>query len=88
MSELEQRVQKLETVLGSDPTHLVSSAVLEKKKHLTLYSWDLIVNSPLQLLHISMLISNKNLVLDQDNNFYLISLSILITNLLDSVWIY
>ena len=34
MSELEQRVQKLETVLGSDPTHLVSSAVLEEKKNI------------------------------------------------------
>ena len=28
-----------------------------------------------------------HLVLDQDNNFYLISLSILITCLLDNVWI-
>ena len=30
---------------------------------------DLIVNSPLLLLHISLLISYDNLVLDQDNNF-------------------
>ena len=30
---------------------------------------DLIVNSPLLLLHISLLIGYDNLVLDQDNNF-------------------
>ena len=30
----------------------------------------------------------KNLVLDQGNNFYLISLSILITCLLDNVWVF
>ena len=30
-----------------------------------------------------MIIKYKNLVLDQDNNFYLISLSILVTRLLD-----
>ena len=35
-------------------------------------SQDLIVNLPLLLLHISLLISYKNLVLDQDNNFGLI----------------
>ena len=29
-----------------------------------------------------------NLVLDQDNNFYLISLNILITCLLNNVWIW
>ena len=29
------------------------------------------VNSPLQLLHISFEISCKNVVYDQDNNFYL-----------------
>ena len=50
-------------------------------------SQDLIVNSPLQLLHISSLFNFENLVFDQDNNFYLISLSILITCLLDNVWI-
>ena len=44
----------------------------------------MIVKSPLQLLHISMKISYENLVLHQDNNFYLISLSIFITCLLDS----
>ena len=32
-------------------------------------------NSPLKLHNISLLITNKNLVLDQDNNLYLISLS-------------
>ena len=32
-------------------------------------------------------ICHENLVLDQDNNFYLISLSILMTCLLDNVWI-
>ena len=31
--------------------------------------------------------SYKNLVLDRDNNFNLISLSILITRSLDNVWI-
>ena len=46
---------------------------------------DLIVNSPLQLWHISLYISYENLVLDQDNNFYLTSLSILMTCLLDNV---
>ena len=30
----------------------------------------------------------KNLVLDQGNNFYLISLSFLITCLLDNVWVF
>ena len=44
----------------------------------------MIAKSPLQLLHISMKIGYENLVLHQDNNFYLISLSILITCLLDS----
>ena len=48
---------------------------------------DLIVNSPFQLLNISLEIIYENLLLDQDNNFYLISLSILITFLLDIVWI-
>ena len=48
---------------------------------------DLIVNSPLWLLHISLWISYENVVLDQDDNFYLISLSSLITFLLDNVWI-
>ena len=50
-------------------------------------SQDLIVNSPLQLLLISLSISQENLVLDQDNNFYLIHLSILITCLLNNEWI-
>ena len=50
-------------------------------------SQDLIVNSPLLLLHISLLISYENLVLDQDDNLYLRHLSILITCLLDSAWI-
>ena len=43
------------------------------------------VNSPLQLQHISFEIGYKNLVLDQDNNFFLICLSILITCLLGNV---
>ena len=34
-----------------------------------------------------MYVSYKNLVLDQDDNFYLIGLSFLINNLLDNVWI-
>ena len=50
-------------------------------------SQDLIVSSPLSLLYISLYISLESLVWDQDNNFYLISLSILITFLLDNVWI-
>ena len=45
------------------------------------------VNFPLLLLHISFQISYKKLVLDQDNNFCLICLSILTTYLLDNVWI-
>ena len=45
------------------------------------------VNSPLWLLHISLEISWENLVVDQDNNLYLISLNILMTYLLDNVWI-
>ena len=45
------------------------------------------VNFPLLLLHISFQISYKKLVLDQGNNFRLICLSILITYLLDNVWI-
>ena len=49
-------------------------------------SQDLIVNSPLLLLHISLQIGYENLVLDQDNNSYLISLNILITCLLNNVW--
>ena len=48
---------------------------------------DMIVNSPLQSLHISLQVSYKNLVLDKGNNFHLISLSILITCLLGNVWI-
>ena len=50
-------------------------------------SQDLIVSSPLSLLYISLYISLESLVWDQDNNFYQISLSILITFLLDNVWI-
>ena len=55
-----------------------------------IFSWpvnsqDLFVNSPLYLLPISLSMSSENLVLDQDNNLYLMSLSILITCLLDNV---
>ena len=39
------------------------------------------------MLHTSLKISYKNLVLNQDN-FYLIILSILITCFLDNVWIW
>ena len=45
------------------------------------------VNSPLWLLHISLKISWEYLVVDQDNNLYLISLNILMTCLLDDVGI-
>ena len=51
-------------------------------------SQDLVINSPLQLLHISLLIIYEKLMLDQENNFYLISLSIPITSLLDYVWMF
>ena len=50
-------------------------------------SQDLIVSSPLSLLNISLYIGLESLVWDQDNNFYQISLSTLITVLLDNVWI-
>ena len=39
------------------------------------------------MLHTSLYISYDEFVLDQDNNFYLISLSILVTCLLCNVWI-
>ena len=56
------------------------------ENYINLNSQDLIVNSPIYLLHISLYISYENLMLDQGNNFYLISLSILITCLLENVW--
>ena len=37
------------------------------------------------MLHISLWSSDENLVLNQDDNFYLISLNILISYLLDNV---
>ena len=49
-------------------------------------SQDLIVNSPFWLLQISKQIGSENLEWDQDSDFYLTSLSILITCLLDNVW--
>lgn len=61
------------------------------KSPLQLYplnSQDLILNSPLEVLHISLLMSVKKMVLDRNRNFYLISLSIFITWLLDAVWIF
>ena len=48
-------------------------------------SQDLIFNSPLQLLDIYLFISYKNLVINQDNNFSRMSLSINVTCLLDNV---
>ena len=39
----------------------------------------LVINSPLLQRDISLFSSDENLLLDQDNNFHLISLSILIT---------
>ena len=60
---------------------------LFKKREKPFLTRDLINNSPFPLLHISLLISQDNLLLHQDNNFYLISLGILITCLLDYVWI-
>ena len=54
---------------------------------LLFHSRDLGVNSSLSLLLISSLVTYQNLVLDQDNKLYLTSLSILITCLLNNVWI-
>ena len=48
-------------------------------------SQDLIANSPLWVLHIFLYINYENFVLDQHKNSYLISLSVLITYLLDNV---
>ena len=45
------------------------------------------MNSPLKMLYASLLTGYENLGLDQDNNIYLISLSILITCLLEIVGI-
>ena len=45
----------------------------------------LIFNSPLQLLDMYLFIRYKNLVINQDNNFSLMSLSIHVTCLLDNV---
>ena len=50
-------------------------------------SQDLIVNSPLKLPRVTLWISYKNLVRDEGNIFYLLSLSILITCSLGSVCI-
>ena len=55
--------------------------------HTDFNSHDQIVHSPLWFLYVSLKISYENLVLNQNNNFYLISLSILITCFLDNVWI-
>ena len=54
----------------------------------TLNFYDPNINSPLQLLQIFLSVSHGNLVLDQDNNFYLISFSILVSYFLDDVWIF
>ena len=45
------------------------------------------INSPLLLLIFSKSFIYENFVLDQDDNFFLISLSIVIACLLDIVWI-
>ena len=37
--------------------------------------------------HISLEVSCEDFMLDQDDNFYLISLSILVTCLSDNIWI-
>ena len=50
---------------------------------------DLIVNSPLYLLHIFLKTNNENLLLDHYNNYmYLISFSVLVTCLMDNLWIF
>ena len=62
-----------------------------KRICLTLELLDVTVNSPLELLHIFLhilQINYKNLMLNQDKNFFLIILSILVTCLLDNIWIF
>ena len=54
---------------------------------LSFTSLNLIVNSPLKMIHISLNISYETLVLNHDKKFYLTSLSILIACLLENVWI-
>ena len=51
-------------------------------------SQDLIVNSPLLLLQVTLFFSYENLVLKQDKIFCLINLCILFNCLLDNVWIF
>ena len=75
------QVKSMDDFSYTDP---IDGIVTEKQVNWML---DLIVNSPLKLLHISLYISHENLVLDQDSSFYLISLNILITCLLNNVWI-
>ena len=70
----------IEFVLVPDLTHKGKITVFALT--LQLPTSDYYLFSPL-LLHISLSISYENLVLDQDDNFYLISLSIPITCLLD-----
>ena len=61
-------------------------AFFKKKKQGVYFDpQDLIFNSPLQLLDMYLFISYKNLVINQDNNFSLMSLSINVTYLLDNV---
>ena len=66
-------------------TQIKNQSVSATSSFYPINSQDLIVNSPLYLLYVPFKISYKNLVLDQDCNFHLISLSILITSLLDNV---
>ena len=68
-------------------SHKQKSGSLSNFTFYPINSQDPIVNSPLYLLYVSFKISYKNLVLDQNCNFHLISLSILITCLLDNVWL-
>ena len=68
-------------------SHKQKSGSLSNFTFYPINSQDLIVNSPLYLLYVPFKIRHKNLVLDQDCNFHLISLSILITSLLDNVWL-
>lgn len=49
--------------------------------------WAIVLLCRQWLLHISLLISYMNLVFNQENNIHLLSLSILITHLLENVWI-
>ena len=69
------------------PYKLIFTNVRRNQFSYVFNSQNQIVNSPLKLLHNFRSISYENLVLDQDNNMYLISSSNLTTCLLEKAWI-